>query len=72
MAARWCGKKDRGEARPSPYGVESCPEGSFVDLASALRRTITPRERAPVDSVASKYGRCQIRDRMPIWVPEPG
>ena len=33
MAARGCGKKDWGEARPSPYGVESCPEGPFVDLA---------------------------------------
>ena len=25
MAARWWGKKDLGEARLSPYTVESCP-----------------------------------------------
>ena len=31
MAARWCGKKDRGEAaRLRPYGVESWPWASCV------------------------------------------
>ena len=56
-AARWCGKKDWGEARPRPYGVESCPWTSCVDLASALRRRITAGERAPVDSEASRWTR---------------
>ena len=27
-AARWCWKKDWGNARPRPYWVESCPCGS--------------------------------------------
>jgi hypothetical protein len=54
MAARWCGKKDWGEARPSPYWVESCPAVPCVALASVFRRRITGRERAPVDSVASR------------------
>ena len=48
MAARWCGKKDWGEARPSPYWVESCPAVPCVALASVFRRRITGRERAPV------------------------
>jgi hypothetical protein len=30
MAARWCGKKDWGEARPSPYWEESCPAGGAL------------------------------------------
>ena len=52
MAARWCGKKDWGEARPSPYCVESCPVAPCVAFASAFRRRITgggARQRAPVD-----------------------
>ena len=36
MAARWCGKKDWGEARPSPYCVESCPVAPCVAFASAF------------------------------------
>jgi hypothetical protein len=54
MAARWCGKKDWGEARPSPYWVESYPAVPCVALASVFMRRITGRERAPVDSVASR------------------
>ena len=54
MAARWCGKKDWGEARPSPYWVESCPAVPCVALASVFRRRITGRERAPVDSVGGE------------------
>jgi hypothetical protein len=46
--------KDWGEARPSPYWVESCPAVPCVALASVFRRRITGRERAPVDSVASR------------------
>ena len=39
-AARWCEKKDWGDARPRPYWVESCPCASLVDLSSAWRRRI--------------------------------
>ena len=52
IAARWWGKKNWGEARPSPYTVESTPSVPCVALASSLRRRITAGERAPVDSVA--------------------
>ena len=38
MAARWWGKKDWGEARPSPYTVESTPSVPCAALASSLRR----------------------------------
>jgi hypothetical protein len=56
MAARWCGKTDWNEARPSPYWVESCPAVAYrpCQLASVFRRRITGRERPPVDSVASR------------------
>jgi hypothetical protein len=47
-------KKDWGEARPSPYWVESCPAVACVALASVFRRRITGRERAPVDSVGGE------------------
>ena len=57
IAARWWGKKDWGEARPSPYTVESTPSVPCAALASSLRRRITAGERAPVDSVASKCTR---------------
>ena len=33
MAARWWGKKDLGEARLSPYTVESCPLVPWAVLA---------------------------------------
>ena len=48
MAARWCGKKDwgeagRGEARPSPlYWVESCPAVPCVALASVFSCQLSP------------------------------
>jgi hypothetical protein len=32
MAARWCGKTDWNEARPSPYWVESCPAVAYLAL----------------------------------------
>lgn len=35
MAARWWGKKDLGEARLSPYTVESCPLVPWAVLASS-------------------------------------
>ena len=54
MAARWCGKTDWNEARPSPYWVESYPAVPCVALASVFMRRITGRERAPVDSAASR------------------
>jgi hypothetical protein len=57
IAARWWGEKDWGEARPSPYTVESTPSVPCAALASSLRRRITAGERAPVDSVASKCTR---------------
>ena len=34
MAARWWGKKDWGEERPSPYTVESTPSVPCAALAS--------------------------------------
>ena len=45
------GKQDWGEARPSPYTVESTPSVPCAALPSSLRRRITAGERAPVDSV---------------------
>ena len=42
MAARWCGKKDWGEARPSPYWVESCPAVPCVALASVFSCQLSP------------------------------
>ena len=38
MAARWWGKKDWGEERPSSYTVESTPSVPCAALASSLRR----------------------------------
>ena len=32
MAARWCGKTDWNEARPSPYWVESYPAVPYLAL----------------------------------------
>eukprot|EP00964_Phaeocystis_antarctica_P106886 scaffold71679_cov28-Phaeocystis_antarctica.AAC.1 len=53
-AARWCWKKDWGDARPRPNWVESCPCGSLADLSSTWRRRITAGVRAPVFSEQSK------------------
>ena len=53
-----------GDARPVPYTVESCPSGPRVDFARAPKRAVTPRESAPVDSVAS---RCTWLPMCVLW-----
>jgi len=59
-AARWCGKKDWGDARPRPYWVESCPYASLVDLSSTWRRRMTSGVRAPQSSGLRREEVCDV------------
>ena len=71
-AARWCWKKDWGDARPRPYWVESCPCGPAADLSSTWRRRITPGARAPVFSEQSKCTMLPFLNASSSLVPRLG